>query len=275
MRYRTYLEHELGKRIPENARLPSGYHLIGHVILLDVDSSLTDFLLDIGELSLAYERRAQSVLIREGPTSGRERKPSYRLVTGSPNTETLHIENQVCFLLDPVKVTFSGGNVAERIHMGRIVNQGERVVDMFACVGQFGLHMAKRGGAEVICIEINPEAFHYLEENVRLNGLTDRVQCILGDCREEVPEGWADRVVMGYLDGTCAYLPYALRSLRSRGGVIHMHTAIPMYERERVGSLIESVSEEIGFSACYDFRKIKNYAPGISHLVYDIELVNL
>jgi tRNA wybutosine-synthesizing protein 2 len=275
MKYHTYLQRKLGKQIPEGVKLPGGYHVIGHVILLDVDSCLAEFMSDIAELSLAYEPRAESVLVREGPTSGKYRKPAYRFVAGNPDTETEHVENGVRFRLDPAKVTFSGGNRAERIEMGRTAQQGEKVVDMFACVGQFGLHMAKTGGAEVICIEVNAEAFHYLEGNICLNGLENQVQGVLGDCREEMPEGWADRIVMGYLENTFDYLPHAFRSLHSRGGVIHMHIAAPIRESALIGDHISSTASSFGFVTGYRTRAIKNYAPGIVHLVYDINVVPL
>lgn len=272
MRYRTYLERGLKGRIPEDAKLPRGYHLIGHVILLDVDSALQDFVQEIAELSLAYESRAKSILVRKGPTSGEHRIPSYQFVTGNPDTETEHMENQVRFRLDPSKVTFCGGNRAERIRMGSSVHKDERVLDMFACVGQFGIHMAKTGGAEVTCIEINREAFQYLKKNIVLNGVENRVRGVLGDCRAEAPMEWADRIVMGYLDSTCDYLPYAFRALKAGGGVVHMHIAAPMHERDSIGRTIVSIGSAAGFSTSYNVREIKSYAPNIVHLVYDVDL---
>ncbi len=273
MRYRTYLERELKGQIPEGARIPRGYHLIGHVILLEVDLSLRGFIQEIAELSLAYESRAKSILVRNGPTSGEHRIPSYRFIAGDPNTETEHIENGVRFRLDPTKVTFCGGNRAERIRMGSSVHENERIVDMFACVGQFGIHFAKTGGAEVTCIEINPEAFRYLEKNIVLNGVENRVRGILGDCREKVPREWADRIVMGYLDNTCDYLPYAFKALKAGGGVVHMHISAPLHERDSIGRTIGSIGLAAGFSISYNVREIKSYAPGIVHLVYDVDAI--
>ncbi len=270
MRYKEYLWKKLGDSCPDNFPFPKGYHLVGHVALLTLNFENRDFAKRIGKCTLEYDSRVRSVAIRTGPTSDIIRKPAYELVAGQSNTLTTHIENGVMFRVDPLKVTFSGGNRKERISLPRYIQSHEYVVDMFACVGQFGLHIAKTAGAKVLAIELNPEAHALLEENIKINHVEDRMHAILGDCRDEHPNAVADRVIMGYLPGTIDYLQAGLETLSQEGGIIHLHDSLPETEVTKYCNTINTLGLGLGFIAQIQVRKIKHYSPGITHFVFDI-----
>ncbi|MFW9927633.1 MAG: class I SAM-dependent methyltransferase family protein [Candidatus Thorarchaeota archaeon] len=270
MRYRNFLKSRLIGDIPDDLPLPSGFHLVGHVALVRLDFDLMDYAEKIGIATLEYDSRIRSVAVRIGPTKGRTRKPSYSIVAGDNNTITTHIENGVIFKLDPLCFTFSGGNRGERMRVAKLAKPGEKVVDMFSCVGQFALHIAKAANVKVTAIEINPEAFDFLLENIQLNRLAERVTPVLGDCREVHPIGDANRVVMGFLHDTISYLPAALETLVDTGGIIHMHLSIPESETESAIVEIEKKCTDYGYQSDTELNKIKNYSPGIEHFVFDI-----
>jgi tRNA wybutosine-synthesizing protein 2 len=141
---------------------------------------------------------------------------------------------------------------------------------MFSCVGQFTLHIAKAANVEVTAIEINPEAFEFLVENINLNELNDRVTAVLGDCRKVHPRGVANRVIMGYLHDTISYLPAAIETLVDEGGVIHMHLSIPESEVKRIIERINQICRGYGFQSTTEVFNVKKYSPGIEHFVFDI-----
>jgi tRNA wybutosine-synthesizing protein 2 len=269
MQYLEFLKIRLKGIIPEETRLPSGFHLIGHVAILNLNEGCVSFAEQIGQMTLEYDERIKSVAVKTGPTEGRVRKPDYTLIAGDSNTLTTHIEGGVGFRVDPLRFTFSGGNRAERIRMGRIVESGDKVLDMFACVGQFSLHAAKLG-TEVIAIEINPEAHKLLVENISLNKLNDRVSAILGDCRAVHPIDSVNRVIMGYLHDTQDYLTHALEALVPRGGTVHMHIALPENELPKTTGTVEEICSSHGFTSQVSIRRVKMYAPNIYHNVFDI-----
>jgi len=272
LRYREYLVSKLGNRLPNNDRVPRKFHLVGHVALLHLNSSLIEYGPIIGEATLSFDKRIKSVAIRTGPTSGETRQPFYKVVAGDCNTVTTHVENGVHFRLDPIRVTFSGGNKRERINITNQVGSGEKVLDMFSCVGQFALQIAKSTDAVVTAIEINPEAYKFLLENIRINDLHNRVTAVLGDCREVHPVNYANRIIMGYLHNTDLYLPYALDSLVQEGGIIHMHMSIQKDIKEETVSKIREICYSKGFESRIQVRKIKNYSPNVDHVVFDIEV---
>jgi len=272
MRYREFLKSELGNDIPVDLPLPSGFHLVGHVALVHLNSRSMKYAKKIGDKTLKFDKRVKSVAVRTGPTMGKTRLPSYSLVSGDCNTVTTHIESGVKFRLNPVHLTFSGGNKGERIHMSKIVKPGEIVVDMFSCVGQFALHIAKSSNVDVTAIEINPVAFEFLVTNINLNELDGKVTALLGDCREVHPKSVADRVIMGYLHDTISYLPSAIESLTEKGGMIHMHMSVPESEVSQVIEEISKTGASYGLQSTTEVRRVKNYSPGVEHFVFDILL---
>ncbi|MBD3405614.1 MAG: hypothetical protein GF411_05710 [Candidatus Lokiarchaeota archaeon] len=272
MRLRTYLERRLQGIIPNTAILPSGYHVVGHVILLHLNDSVAPYAKIIAEEILAFEKKAKTIAMKVGPTNGQMRKPQYKVIAGSCNTITTHTEAGVKFQIDPLRLTFSGGNMTERIRMGTITQSEETVLDMFACVGQFALHIAKRAGANVTAIELNQDAFHFLKINTELNKLEDDMTIINGDCRIASPLKSFNRVVMGYLHNTISYLPVAVDSLVPQGGIIHMHQSNPIHEIDSICNTINTISLEKAHNADIEVREIKQYAPNIGHFVYDIFL---
>ena len=78
---------------------------------------------------------------------------------------------------------------------------------------------------KIISIEINPNSYHYLCENIKLNKC-DNITPVLGDCRLETPKFRADRILMGYVKTTHHYLKVAIDSL-NKGGIIHYHETVP------------------------------------------------
>ncbi|MFW9909532.1 MAG: class I SAM-dependent methyltransferase family protein [Candidatus Thorarchaeota archaeon] len=272
MRYREFLRVRLKNIIPDDLSMPSGFHVVGHVALVYLNSELVEYAGVIGEATLDYDHRLKSVAVRTGPTTGIERRPAYQIVAGSQDTVTMHVENQVRFKFDPIRMTFSGGNKGERIGISRRIKPGEYVVDMFSCVGQFALHIAKKNDINVTAIEINPEAYEFLVENIKMNKLEEKVTPVLGDCRVVHPTHIASRVIMGYLHDTEEFLPYALETLVKEGGIIHMHKAVPERSLEENITCITDICRKNGFVPEIESRKIKNYSPGISHVVFDISV---
>ena len=272
MRYREFLKSRLKDIVPEDVMLPAGFHVVGHVALVHLNSELMKQASSVGKATLEYDQRLKSVAVRTGPTKDIERKPAYTVVAGSNDTTTIHTENGVHFKLDPIRVTFSGGNKGERIGMSKRVKAGECVVDMFSCVGQFALQIAKRNEVDVIAIEINPEAYEFLVENIKMNELEHKVSGVLGDCRVVHPTNVANRIIMGYLHNTEKFLPYALDTLVEKGGTIHMHKAASEKSLHDSITGITQICRERGFVSDIEVRKIKNYSPGVNHLVFDISV---
>ncbi|MFQ5910682.1 MAG: class I SAM-dependent methyltransferase family protein [Thermoplasmata archaeon] len=255
---------------PTKERLPRRWELIGDVLILKLDPSLGEYEEAIAN-GYAKVLGAKSVLEDVGGIGGEFREPDLRLILGEETT-TVHRENGVLFKLDVTKVMFSSGNIDERVRMARICRPDEIVVDMFAGIGYFSVPIAVHSEPrKVYACEINPTAYGYLEENIRLNRV-DTVKPLLGDCRDVAPEGVADRVIMGYLWGE-EYLEKAMRVVGEKG-IIHYHEACHREEcSTRPMEAVKSAGCKEGRSVhVLATRRVKSYSPNIYHVVVDAEV---
>ncbi len=275
--FKRLLMRELADRLPERLLplLPSGMQVVGDIAILSLRPELVEHAAAIGEVILARFPFVRTVCRKLGPAVGARKAPQVEVIAGEPRTETTHREGGCLFRLDVARVIFSKGNIRERQRMARVVREGEVVFDLFAGIGYFTIHMAKTGRPAVIyASDINPVALHYLAVNVHLNKVRGLVVPVLADCRrlaEALPD-LADRVVMGFLPGTAAYLPAAFRALKPEGGVIHYHDTY--HERElwhRPIQVLRAAAAEAGYRLEAVLYKgvVKSYGPRIYHVVLD------
>ncbi|MFX1564164.1 MAG: class I SAM-dependent methyltransferase family protein, partial [Promethearchaeota archaeon] len=206
--FHQFLCHQLENRIPPNL-LPRRLRVLGHTAILWLNPQALPFKEMIGQTVLKFDTKIRSVLLRTAAISGPFRQPAMELIAGSSDTETSFRENRCTFYLDPMKVMFSLGNKAERIRISKL-GRNEFVVDMFAGIGQFSIPMAVHARPRVLhAIEWNPDAFHYLQQNIQENRVSDIVKAHFGDTgvlAPQVANGQADRVLMGLIQGTTQYL---------------------------------------------------------------------
>jgi len=239
------------------------YKKIGDILILDKKYSGSDF----EELSLKHNVKT---IMEIDHIQGTKREPVYRVLYGD-ETETINKENGCLFKLDLSKVMWSKGNNNERLRIAKLVEDDETVIDMFAGIGYFSIPIGVHANAkEIYSIEINPNSYHYLCENIKLNKVNN-ITPILGDCMVETPKLKADRIIMGYVKTTHHYLNVAIDSL-NKGGVIHYHETVP--EKLMETRPIERIQAQAGNRdvELLKINKIKKYAPGVEHVVIDARI---
>jgi tRNA wybutosine-synthesizing protein 2 len=251
--------------------LPRGWYILGDIIVVKIHPALASFQSRIGQALLAFYPRCQAVL-RDFGIEGQLREPVREMIAGV-KTETVHRENGVLFRLDARKVMFSAGNLRERMRMS-LVGKDEFVVDMFAGIGYFTLPMAVHSRPrKIIAIELNPNAYHYLCQNILQNHVEEIVEPIFGDCMKETPQGVADRVVMGMVQVTDRYLQKGIQALRP-GGMLHYHQTIPSCEYpDAAAKDVTDAAAALGRKAeILQCIKVKKYSPGVVHAVVDASI---
>ncbi len=256
----------------ELASVPTGWQILGDIIIVDIPEILEDKKTRIAEALLSMHPRCRTV-VRDLGIEGQFRQPKRELLLGN-ETETIHKEHGCFFKQDVTKVMYSKGNLEERKRMSRL-GEGEVIVDMFAGIGYFSIPMAVHSRPKkIIGIEINPESFAYLKENIRLNKIEDIFSPICGDCSKVAPDGTADRVLMGYVGTTHHYLGAAIKTLKKSGGILHYHETVPeSLARTRPKERIEEVACALGKKVkILETRRIKKYSPGVLHVVVDARI---
>jgi tRNA wybutosine-synthesizing protein 2 len=255
-----------------DALLPQKWEMFGDVVVFRLSPRLQEMSEDVAK-AYAEVLHARTVCLEKGTIEGVYRTPNVEVIWGD-GTVTVHRENRVLYKFDVAKVMYSSGNFPEKKRMSELDCRGETVVDMFAGIGYFTLPLAVHAKAKrVVACEINPVAFSFLQENVSLNAVGEAVEPVLGDNRDLPGEGFADRVLMGYVGTTHEFLPKAF-SLTKPGGVVHYHETCPVDEwpqrpLRRIAKAAGKRSFEIGYKG-----EVKSFAPSVSHYVMDVRLLD-
>ena len=270
------IKKSLSKEIPPDLinYLPEKWEKIGNVLIIKFNENLKKYKEKICQ-KYAEILQCKTILNDIGGISGEYRKPKVEVLYGSKNTETIHKENGIKYKLDPCKIMFSSGNMDERIRMANISNKNETVVDLFAGIGYFTLPIAFYSKPKKIySCEINPDAYKFLCENIVLNHVTKIVKPILGDNRINAPKNVAERVIMGYINDTHKFLSTAINCLKNHKGIIHYHDVFPNeIIPQKPLKIIKETTKKYNIEINQvKHRFIKSYAPGISHVVFDIEI---
>ena len=150
-----------------------------------------------------------------------------------------------------------------------------RTIDLFAGIGYFSIPIAVYSKPKKIyACELNPIAFNYLQKNISENNVKNIVDPLLGDSKKISPRNVANRIVMGYFGDTSSFLITALICLKNHKGIIHYHNVFP--DKQIPSIPLKQIDIECKqfnrISHLLSIHKIKSYAPGISHYVFDVEI---
>jgi len=266
---------------------PKGWEMIGDAVVLRLEGQMKEC---AEEVARAFKEvlGARFVLEDVSGITGELREPSFRAIIppADGSFEVVHRENGIDFALDPTRVMFSSGNIAHRMAAGSLLKdvpvpdrilrgRKEVVCDMFAGIGYFSLPIARGGDAvHVVAMEKNPVSYRYLLRNISANGLCSVILPVNADCRSVPCQGLADRIIMGYVGGTTAYLRAACGILSEDGGIIQLDDTVKVEEGPE--ALFEEASREmIGARpelevALMGSDRVKSYAPRIEHVVLHI-----
>ncbi|MHA1612518.1 MAG: class I SAM-dependent methyltransferase, partial [Promethearchaeota archaeon] len=256
--------------------VPKGFQDLNHRVILKLHPDLQEY---AEEIASKIPEILPSVIAvwNRGQIKGKFRTPmGLTHLWGDPSTEVIITENNVRYKFDFTKIMFAKGNIHERNLLPKKIQQGELIIDMFAGIGYFSLGMGKTGRAEhIYSIEWNPDAFKYLQENIKLNHIEEYITPIFGDCKENitnlVTKGiFADRIVMGLLPAPVDAISYALRATKPSGTII-VYEGVEPKESSSLYDEFFTIANDIGFQCnLLERRIVKAFKPHEYHVVLEI-----
>lgn len=240
------------------------YELIGNIALLedpDLDSQKAS---RIAAALLRTQPNIKTVVKPLTPVIGEFRVREFEVIAGEPRTETVHREYGCRYKVDLSKAYFTPRLSTERSRILSWVKNGDTVVDMFAGVGPYSILLAKSNRpSKVVAIDKNPDAVHYLTENISLNSAKN-IEAIEGDAREEAKRfaGTADHVIMNLPHNAHEFLNSAVL-LTKPAGIIHYYGITPEDDLfESSVELIRKAAEKAGRKIeILEKRVVRSYAP--------------
>jgi len=259
------------------------YDIVGDIAVIRVPEPLRHHSKLIAEAIMSTHREVKAVWRQSSSVSGDYRLRSLEFLLGEKTTETLYKEHGCVYKIDLRKAYFSPRLSYERLRIAELIQPGEVVVNMFAGVGCYSIAIAKHSEPlKVFSIDVNPCAFQYLHENIRLNRVADVVVPIQGDAKkvtEKELQNAADRVLMPLPERAYEYLDYAMLALKPTGGWIHYYGFEYAKKNENPVETAETKVSEKMRRLCSNFRVefgriVRPIGPRWYQMVLDIHVKN-
>jgi tRNA (guanine37-N1)-methyltransferase len=264
------------------SKVYNSFDLVGDIAIIRLPCISSVRAQTAAKAIMGIHRNVKTVLLQASPVAGDLRLRRLTHVAGENKTSTIHREFGCLFSVDVAKCYFSPRLSHERIRIAKMVRPGETVINMFAGVGCFSIIIAKHSSAsKVFSIDVNPAAVQFMQENIRLNRVYDKVIPLLGDSKEIINsrlQRVADRVLMPLPEKALEYLPCAVSALKASGGWIHYygfeHAAKTESPTEKVKLKVAETLDALGAKFDIPFvRMVRSTGPNWYQLAADIHVM--
>ena len=279
----NFVEKRMKRKLIQKFSLPP-FDMIGDIVIFEIPKEFKDkeetekikAAREIAENILKQHKNVRLVAMKTGGVSGpyRIRKFEVILSRGDNSTITIHKEHGCRFKIDVAKAYYSPRLSYERRRINSLVNDGETVFVPFAGVGPFAIIIAKsHPKSTVYANELNPDAYKYLEENIKLNKLSNVIP-IPGDARDlaEKYSNKADRVIMPLPMSSDQFLDVAF-SLAKKNCIVHFY-----YFTNSISAAEDVVKEAAKrFNRKIEIlesRLVRDYSPEIIEVVVDFKILD-
>lgn len=246
------------------------YEVIGDIAVIDADDPDAK---RIAEAILLMHKNVKTVLGALTDVYGEFRVRDFCMLSGEPETRTVHKEYGCRYEIDLARVYFTPRLATERKRIADQIGEDDVVVDLFAGAGPFSILTAK-SARYVIAIDKNPVAVEYLRRNAQLNHI-DNIKIICADVRDAARDLYhvADHVIMNLPHSAHEFLDEALMIVKP-GGMIHYYDIRPDDDLfEGAHEIIERAANAYSMSArILDQRVVRSYSPHHYNIALDVRI---
>jgi len=253
------------------------FDIIGDIAIIEIPEKLEKKEKLIASSLLSIHRNVKCVYKKSGPMEGVYRTRKLKFLAGERRTVTEYKENDCRFRLDVAKVYFTPRLSFERERIAEQVKPGEHILALFAGVGPFPIVIVKlQPHVKIHAVELNPDAFKYMQENIRLNRMQEIITPLLGDVKEIVPAKFvnsADRILMPLPKGAEKFLGEAFLAAK-KNCIVHFYQFAseqnPFEEAEKLvanEAMISGRKAEVTGK-----RVVRPFAPSVVQVVMDFRV---
>lgn len=251
MNLKEALEGKLTKE--EMQFVPRAYDVVGEIAIIQVPPEISKKKKVIAKALQDTQSHIKTIYNKVGERSGDYRLSKLERIAGT-GSETVHTEYGCKFVVDVKKAYFSGREGSERQRIAAQVKPKENVLVMFSGVCPSPVTIAKKQPLveKVYGIDINPDAYKYAQDNIRINRVQTKVNAYCGDVRKAAPELGLlfDRIIMPLPKGAHEFLDVAFQLIK-KNGTIHF------YHWDREDDLYSGAIKLIESQAKKSKKKIK------------------
>ena len=217
------------------------------------------------DIRCIYERDDEALRDKEGLPQGKGffPLPGEEIPTG---TVTEIVENGVKYAVDFENGQKTGFFLDQKLNRRAVARlaRGKRVLDCFTHTGSFALNAALGGAEKVTAVDVSESAVALARENVRRNGVSDRMECVAADVFDLLPRlaqekrrDWdfiildppaftksrrtADQAARGYKE-----INYRAMKLLPRGGYLATCSCSHFMEEHRFAGVVAAAARDAG-----------------------------
>ncbi|MEM0505439.1 MAG: class I SAM-dependent methyltransferase family protein [Sulfolobales archaeon] len=249
--------------IPEEVLklIPRSYDIVGDTALINLPKELMGYGREVGEAILRVNKNVKSVYA-VGATSGDFRVRELTHLAGEDKTTTIHKEYGIRIYVDLKSAYYNPSLSEERRRIAEKVLEGDSVLDLFAGVGPFTLHIACTKKASILANDLNPYAVECLRKSLGLNikSLKGIVNVVNGDASEvlnALRKNTFNKAILNLPHRSIQYLPKTYEVLKD-GGTIY--TYVVASNEEEATKEVENALTEVKY-VIREKIKVLDYAP--------------
>ena len=177
--FKYFIEDEINnKKLVENEAsidqllksLPNGFEIVGKIAHMNLRDEYLKYKYFIGQLILDKNPSLSTVINKVGKIDNVYRTYEMEILAGEENYNVEHKEGNVKFQFDLRKTYWSSRLQNERDRVLKLLEKNQVLCDAFCGVGPLALRACKKG-VKVYANDLNPDAYEYLNNNIKLNKL--------------------------------------------------------------------------------------------------------
>jgi len=150
--------------------LPNGFEIVGKIAHMNLRDQYLKYKYFIGQLILDKNPSLATVINKVGKIDNVYRTYEMEILAGEENYNVEHKEGNVRFHFDLRKTYWCSRLQNERDRVLKLFKKNEVLCDAFCGVGPLALRACKEG-VKVYANDLNPDAYTYLNNNIKLNKL--------------------------------------------------------------------------------------------------------
>ena len=150
--------------------IPNGFEIVGKIAHLNLHDEYLKYKYFVGQLILDKNPSILTVVNKVGKIENVYRTYEMEILAGEENYNVEHKEGNVRFKFDLRKTYWCSRLQSERDRVLKLMKKNEVLCDAFCGVGPLALRACKNG-VKVYANDLNPDAYEYLNNNIKLNKL--------------------------------------------------------------------------------------------------------